>query len=262
MRVCFGGGGAPRNGFCMAIADGDPPLHITRNHRPVCAELFVSMFVLRNEVAVNRQAPEQQEAEVDQHGSGPTGTGSQAGQLIWPGDEDSGASESGSEASSQSEWDEDVSRAGGGREGGAASRMDARPGSIASTYWRPERSDRKNLLSTVDERCVASSFSRQSRVQCTGTSQQGYLLHQERPQRAVRQLQGSVTQKSVPSSHAAATTRSIAYELSCFKLISRQETWREYCCTTPLCCSPCHSECELKLAAWPPMDWDGRAIPL
>eukprot|EP00208_Stichococcus_sp_RCC1054_P008316 CAMPEP_0206152686 /NCGR_PEP_ID=MMETSP1473-20131121/39454_1 /ASSEMBLY_ACC=CAM_ASM_001109 /TAXON_ID=1461547 /ORGANISM="Stichococcus sp, Strain RCC1054" /LENGTH=573 /DNA_ID=CAMNT_0053550251 /DNA_START=115 /DNA_END=1835 /DNA_ORIENTATION=- len=98
------------------------------------------------------QAPEQQEAEVDQHGSGPTGTGSQAGQLIWPGDEDSGASESGSEASSQSEWDEDVSRAGGGREGGAASRMDARPGSIASTYWRPERSDRKNLLSTVDER--------------------------------------------------------------------------------------------------------------
>ena len=26
------------------------------------------------------------------------------------------------------------------------------PGSIASTYWRPERTDRKNLLTVVDER--------------------------------------------------------------------------------------------------------------
>ena len=28
------------------------------------------------------------------------------------------------------------------------------PGSIASTYWRPERTDRKNLLTVVDEQCV------------------------------------------------------------------------------------------------------------
>ena len=38
------------------------------------------------------------------------------------------------------------------QEGAGASQMDARPGSIASTYWRPERSDRKNLLTVVDER--------------------------------------------------------------------------------------------------------------
>lgn len=36
--------------------------------------------------------------------------------------------------------------------GAARSQFDAKPGSIASTYWRPERSDRKNLLSVVDER--------------------------------------------------------------------------------------------------------------
>lgn len=35
---------------------------------------------------------------------------------------------------------------------GARSQYDEKPGSIASTYWRPERSDRKNLLSVVDER--------------------------------------------------------------------------------------------------------------
>ena len=28
------------------------------------------------------------------------------------------------------------------------------PGSIASTYWRPERTDRKNLLTVVDEQCA------------------------------------------------------------------------------------------------------------
>ncbi len=30
------------------------------------------------------------------------------------------------------------------------------PGSIASTYWRPERTDRKNLLTVVDEQCALS----------------------------------------------------------------------------------------------------------
>lgn len=49
---------------------------------------------------------------------------------------------------------------------GAASARDApgdepdahrrsRAGSIASTYWRPERTDRKNLLTVVDEQCVS-----------------------------------------------------------------------------------------------------------
>jgi hypothetical protein len=33
-----------------------------------------------------------------------------------------------------------------------ACRPPARPGSIASSYWRPERHDRKELLSVIDER--------------------------------------------------------------------------------------------------------------
>ena len=58
--------------------------------------------------------------------------------------------EAASDASSQSTSDR-------ARESGAgASQCDARPGSVASTYWRPERCDRKNLLSTVDERCAAA----------------------------------------------------------------------------------------------------------
>ena len=44
------------------------------------------------------------------------------------------------------------SGAGGG--GGAGGRPPARPGSIASTYWRDERTDRKNLLTVIDEKCV------------------------------------------------------------------------------------------------------------
>ena len=38
-------------------------------------------------------------------------------------------------------------------EGSAAPRRRGGPGSIASTYWRPERTDRKNLLTVLDERC-------------------------------------------------------------------------------------------------------------
>ena len=52
-----------------------------------------------------------------------------------------------SDASSQSRSDWTP-----GDAGGARSQYDAKPGSIASTYWRAERSDRKNLLSVVDER--------------------------------------------------------------------------------------------------------------
>ena len=52
-----------------------------------------------------------------------------------------------SDASSQSRSDW-----GPGEAGGARSQYDAKPGSIASTYWRAERSDRKKLLSVVDER--------------------------------------------------------------------------------------------------------------
>ncbi|KAI3428268.1 hypothetical protein D9Q98_006647 [Chlorella vulgaris] len=39
-----------------------------------------------------------------------------------------------------------------GSQGGRSGRAPARPGSIASTYWRDERSDRKNLLTVIDER--------------------------------------------------------------------------------------------------------------
>ena len=35
---------------------------------------------------------------------------------------------------------------------GGSARAPARPGSIASTYWREERTDRRNLLTVVDER--------------------------------------------------------------------------------------------------------------
>lgn len=41
-----------------------------------------------------------------------------------------------------------------GSQGGRSGRAPARPGSIASTYWRDERSDRKNLLTVIDERCA------------------------------------------------------------------------------------------------------------
>ncbi len=43
----------------------------------------------------------------------------------------------------------------GDREGSLAARSTkppARPGSIASTYWRDERTDRKKLLNVIDER--------------------------------------------------------------------------------------------------------------
>ncbi len=60
-------------------------------------------------------------------------------------DEEEGDSASDASSQSRSDW--------AAESGAGASQMDARPGSIASTYWRPERSDRKNLLSTVDERC-------------------------------------------------------------------------------------------------------------
>lgn len=68
--------------------------------------------------------------------------------------DDESASEA-SDASSQEHSDWAAAELESQAESGAgASQMDARPGSIASTYWRPERSDRKALLSTVDERCV------------------------------------------------------------------------------------------------------------
>ena len=34
------------------------------------------------------------------------------------------------------------------------------PGSIASTYWRPERTDRNANLSAIDERCAGASMVR------------------------------------------------------------------------------------------------------
>lgn len=74
----------------------------------------------------------------------------QAGQLQWPGD--ASDDDSGSQHSSQSDWEESQGKE--SENGASASLMDAPPGSIASTYWRPERSDRKNLLATVDEQCV------------------------------------------------------------------------------------------------------------
>lgn len=55
-------------------------------------------------------------------------------------------SDAASSRSSQSDWAEDV------EQDAQQSVAGAKPGSIASTYWRPERSDRKNLLSVVDER--------------------------------------------------------------------------------------------------------------
>lgn len=71
-----------------------------------------------------------------------------AGELHWP-DAGSSDDEDSSQCSSQSDWEES-------QENGSASRPPtsqngAPQGSIASTYWRPERSDRKNLLATVDE---------------------------------------------------------------------------------------------------------------
>ncbi len=42
----------------------------------------------------------------------------------------------------------------GGTRVGGSSRGPGRPGSIASTYWREERHDRKELLAVIDERCV------------------------------------------------------------------------------------------------------------
>ena len=38
-------------------------------------------------------------------------------------------------------------------------RRRSRAGSIASTYWRPERTDRKNLLTIVDEQCASLPLS-------------------------------------------------------------------------------------------------------
>lgn len=40
----------------------------------------------------------------------------------------------------------------GGSQAGPGGRAPARPGSIASTYWREERTDRKNLLTVIDEK--------------------------------------------------------------------------------------------------------------
>ncbi len=46
----------------------------------------------------------------------------------------------------------DVSTSGNARGEEGSARRPGGPGSIASTYWRPERTDRKNLLTVVDER--------------------------------------------------------------------------------------------------------------
>lgn len=80
------------------------------------------------------------------------------------GDDEESASESGSYTDfSGSEEDREPSARGsadaafggddGESEGGDGPRRKGGPGSIASTYWRPERTDRKNLLSVLDERC-------------------------------------------------------------------------------------------------------------
>ena len=61
---------------------------------------------------------------------------------------------------SDSELDSPSAAAGAGlaRDAPGGDEAEARPrsraGSIASTYWRPERTDRKNLLTIVDERCA------------------------------------------------------------------------------------------------------------
>ena len=123
-----------------------------RRHRLSFLFIF-SAFLITTDSAP--QALDRQQPAGGSDGRGAHGPAPQLGQLRWPGDDH--ASGSGSEDSSLSDWDEDRSRDGGAQgRGGAASRTDARPGSIASTYWRPERADRKNLLSVVDERCGAA----------------------------------------------------------------------------------------------------------
>lgn len=66
-------------------------------------------------------------------------------------DAEAGSSQDESDASSSEALSEDVSSRLGSHAGAGPRRL----GSIASTYWRPERQDRKENLSVIDERYTA-----------------------------------------------------------------------------------------------------------
>ena len=66
-------------------------------------------------------------------------------------DADADGSEDESFASSSEALSEDLSSRLGSHAGAGARKL----GSIASTYWRPERQDRKENLSAIDERYTA-----------------------------------------------------------------------------------------------------------
>ena len=57
-----------------------------------------------------------------------------------------------SDYESGSEGGEERGQQGAAGRAGGSSRGPGRPGSIASTYWRDERQDRKELLAVIDER--------------------------------------------------------------------------------------------------------------
>ena len=62
----------------------------------------------------------------------------------------------------------DASGSQAGTLAGRSGRAPARPGSIASTYWRDERSDRKNLLTVIDERWAGLLLVMQSPDEISG----------------------------------------------------------------------------------------------
>lgn len=71
-------------------------------------------------------------------------------------------------ASSSEPFSEDMSSQLGSQAGAAARRL----GSIASTYWRPERQDRKENLSVIDERYIALHVESKEKSTLPGVIQQ------------------------------------------------------------------------------------------
>ena len=119
-------------------------------------------------VLVATQAGEEEEGEEEGGELGGAGAaaaaaaaaagGLAAGGVSTSGDDSASVSSLGESFASSDEVDTDDDGGSGGAAGSrgqaneAGSKPPPRPGSIASTYWREERHDRKNLLTVIDEK--------------------------------------------------------------------------------------------------------------
>ena len=89
--------------------------------------------------------------QAQEHSQIEGGEGSAASDLE-PYDPDGSDLDSDYESGSEGGETQEGQQSAAGRGGGGSSRGPGRPGSIASTYWRDERQDRKELLAVIDER--------------------------------------------------------------------------------------------------------------